>query len=55
MIWELSWTDEETGELLFETQEIDLSDMSYIVSMISWNILIWWIFILNTIIIRLAV
>lgn len=27
-------TDEETGELLFETQEIDLSDMSYIVIII---------------------
>ena len=27
-------TDEETGELLFETQEIDLSDMSYIVIVI---------------------
>ena len=27
-------TDEETGELLFETQEVDLSDMSYIVIII---------------------
>lgn len=27
-------TDEETGELLFETQEVDLSDMSYIVIVI---------------------
>ena len=27
-------TDEETGELLFETQELDLSDMSYIVIII---------------------